>query len=55
MIIIVFILGGDESVKHRTSAHSVAYIHEKSVSGQIWSPKMGKMYFWPNLDLCHLA
>ena len=23
MIIIVFILGGDESVKHRTSAHSV--------------------------------
>ena len=24
MIIIVFILGGDESVKHRTSAHSVA-------------------------------
>ena len=22
MIIIVFILGGDESVKHRTSAHS---------------------------------
>ena len=44
MIIIVFILGGDESVKHRTSAHSVALNNIEIFAGG------GRGYAWLNLD-----
>ena len=53
MIIIVFILGGDESVKHRTSAHS-AVLGPKLLGTKFWSlfSRNPKIYFGFGFGSC---